>query len=232
MTTTIKRDALCIAVHNNGEYGTFFVRQGVITMDNPRDERYWCQLTVQSSFGSVGYHWGNMGCPAHRFFDKDNTSYFGDKLWGTNAKVFDVDTAMASVKVLIQKAVDNDEFTADEMAEMLEDIDVGAATEWEWCAAVHRNDAVLNLIHENAGIDDRVPNPQMVGFFTDLWPEFVEALKAEAEKPEKQPRCYGIGKVGNSNDFLYIRYSMEGAQLASCHAFPGQDAIVPLFTKD
>ena len=85
MSYEIIRDALRITVRNEGEYGVFFVREG--KRGEGADTRHYCELTIQSSFGNVGYYWNHMGSSACVFFSDADKHYFLGKLFGTGAYI-------------------------------------------------------------------------------------------------------------------------------------------------
>jgi len=184
MTTEIVRDALGIIVRNEGEYGAFFVRE-TARMLKPHDWRYSCELTVQSSFGTVGHYWSHMGSPAHRFFDLDQKSYFLGKLFGDKTYEFDAKNTVRQLKKMLindrrEREVDSD--LAREIWEALGDLDEFDNLE----VFYDRYTEYPELMDWTTPGD--IPSCQQItsqaeGFWKQLWPEFVQAMKDEAARP-------------------------------------------------
>lgn len=168
----------CITVRVDGEYGTFYLREGV---EGEGDRMYyWCQLTCNTSFGVVGYHWGSMGGPAAWFFAKISIDYLLGKLWGMNDQVLDGDGTLA-------------EFKADIIRERRSgDIDADIARErWDGLPDSIDDDVDLHRFADSAdwvwqglsegGYVRKMTNPQAAGFARVLWPEFLRQLAAAQE---------------------------------------------------
>lgn len=172
----------CYEIRANGEWGTFFVRQGFIPKgEGATHDRYWCELTCNTSFGCVGYHWGHMGSPAHEFLASCDRGYIGGKLWGADSQVFDIRTATESTKELINEALNDGDIDEGEAFDMSRAFDI-ISSENEWYAAVCMNDPLQSMIMQNCGIDTQADNPQMVGFFRELWPAFIAELTAAKQE--------------------------------------------------
>lgn len=194
MTATVIRDALCIQIHNNGEYGTFFVRTGEreASWRTTGEKGYWCELTIQSGFGNVAYHWGNMGCPAHEFLKTDK-HYLMNKLFGDRAYVFDFDATIRALKLqLIEQRRENWEVTkqiARERWDAITSLEHTQDTGYYMHQFLSSN--ALSEWYEPCDVPQcTILNPQAEGLWEHLWPEFLQALTEEMkrrETPNVQP---------------------------------------------
>lgn len=176
--------AKCFTVRNDGEYGAFYLREGV---EGEGDRQsHWCELTCNTAFGVVGHYWGSMGGPAAWFFGKTNTGYLAGKLWGLEATVFDVDVAVKELCKLVIKERRSGDLTSEEAREYWDALDCSFEHEHEFKAMAYDIEWMReSLIGSSIG---QVDNLQAVGFFRDLWPEFVKQLQADAEAA-KEPVC-------------------------------------------
>jgi len=179
--------AKCFIVRNAGEYGTFYLREGV---KGEGDRRYhWCELTCNTSFGTVGHYWSSMGGPAAWFLDKINRDYLIGKLWGMQETVFNADKAMRQVRTMILQDRRAGDLSREEARARWNDIAGGADDEFEFHTLVHDNDWLSETVYGGGSSFGEVPNPQAVGFYRHLWPVFIEQLKADAAAPAKEEAC-------------------------------------------
>lgn len=168
--------AKCFIVRNSGEYGSFYLREGV-TGEGDR-KSHWCELTCNTAFGVVGHYWGSMGVPAARFLSEVNKSYLIDKLWGMEATVFDVDEAVKGMCKLVIKERRSGDLTSKEAREYWDALNCSFDNEHEFNAMAYDIEWMReSLIGSSIGLVD---NPQAVGFFRHLWPEFLKQLQANA----------------------------------------------------
>ena len=170
--------ALCVTVRNQGEYGAFFVRE--TQRGEGSSKHFMCELTIQSSFGNVGYFWGHMGRYAHEFFDTDDKHYILGKLFGDRAYVFDLDNTIRDIKKRIIEQRRHGICTPARAREYWEDLRwlEEAYTEQELYHQLYENAAHLSRLIEPSDLAVcRMLNPQAEGLWTMLWPEFVQALK-------------------------------------------------------
>jgi len=184
MTTEIVRDALGIIVRNEGEYGAFFVRE-TARMRAPHDWQYSCELTVQSSFGIVGHYWSHMGSPAHQFFSSCEKSYVLGKLFGDKAYEFDNKATMKQLrKMLLEDRISRNVHArrAREIWDSLKDLDDldHPETFYDQYAS---DEVLLDWISPGDIPNCQHLTSQAEGFWKQLWPEFVQAMKDEAARP-------------------------------------------------
>lgn len=168
-----------IRVHNVGEYGAFYLREGIAS-DGARP-RHWCELTCNTSFGVVGHFWSHMGRPAAEFLSEVDSGYLIGKLWGMQAMVFDADAAMREVAALIADDREQGEITEDEARDRLNDLRnaEGIYTESDFEHYVSETDWLYRHIVEGGGGPfGKIQNPQATGFMRDLWPGFLAQLSA------------------------------------------------------
>lgn len=183
MSVEIIRDALCITVRNEGEYGAFFVREG--KRGKGADTRHYCELTIQSSFGNVGHFWSHMDSPACVFLEQASKDYVLGKLFGKDAYVFDADRTELELRRLLLEDRRRGEFTK-EQARDIHDALRGLSlfeTLERFCDAYREYKDLLQW-----RTDDDIPlcntlNPQAVGLWEKLWPQFIQALNEEALRP-------------------------------------------------
>lgn len=191
MSYEIIRDALCIVVRNQGEYGAFFVRENKAKRNN-ESNYYQCELTIQSSFGNVGYYWNAMANPAAMFFDRTESDYILGKLWGDKLHLFCGDSTIKQLKRQLFRDIRcGDVHNSREIYNALNEIGVGASDAREMyedmCFNAEYDDgrkALLEWLPNPAEIEwgTRI-NPQADGLWRVLWPEFVKALNEEALRP-------------------------------------------------
>lgn len=168
-------EVLHIRVRNNGEYGSFYLREGVECEGDRR--RYWCELTCNTAFGVVGHHWSHMGKPAAQFLTKVGRDYVVDKLWGMESRIFDADKAMADVRRMILRDRRAGELDHQQARNRWESVEMGADNEFEFHSLVNETDWLHEVLYEGGFRDiGKVDNPQAVGFWKHLWPDFLAQL--------------------------------------------------------
>lgn len=162
-------------IRRNGEWGTFYVRQGVGDQG-----KHWCELTCNTSFGVVGHYWSHMGCPAGEFLADVSKGYLLVKLWGMNSTVFDPDKAIADAKRALFESRRSGELTEDEARDVYDELNAGSGDEHGWHLLVDRCDWLYRRMIDGAGYG-KVPNPQAEGFYRELWPAFIAELTATTQ---------------------------------------------------
>ena len=183
MSYEIIRDALCITVRNEGEYGAFFVREG--KRGEGADTRHYCELTIQSSFGNVGYYWNHMGSPACVFFSDADKHYFLGKLFGTSAYIFDAYRTEMELRRLLLEDRRRGEFTKERARDIHDALrDLGSfETLVRFCDAYCEYEDLLQWCTVGDIPFCNTLNPQAVGLWEKLWPEFIQALNEKALRP-------------------------------------------------
>lgn len=171
----VKREsALEFVVRNEGEHGTFFLKEGV--GDNSGEPQHWCVLVCHTTFGTVGHTWNNMGSPAKEFLSSLSKDYLLDKLWGQTSRLFDHDATVKVLKQLVadslrEELADDSRFDAAELA--FDELDHCTTTD-QFYAQV--GSAITDVVEYGDMPIKWMLNPQAVGFWEKLWPEFLKGL--------------------------------------------------------
>jgi hypothetical protein len=172
-------------IHSKGEYARI-----VIVEWAPRDigharPSYGGELLVHSSFGAFCNSWGACANPFKQFLIGLDRHYFMTKCRPGAAEEFDGEKSLQHVKEwLIDKRKGGD-FTRGDTREAWNSI-MDARDE-----IVHSEYAFVTVLQslEIEGLDEpwhfscRSLTAECVGFWRDLWPEFVAAVKAEQQQP-------------------------------------------------
>lgn len=170
----------CIRIKAGYEYGSFYIRTGT----NGRDKGHWAELTINSSFGNVGYTWGSMGCEAHRFFDSDDKHYLMNKLFGEHAYVFDFDSTIAELKRSVlreRRGRDSDKHEAKERWDAIGSLE--ETRDQGFFYHQFLTNRVLSEWYEPTEIPCcTILNQSAEGLWKHLWPHFVTALKEQHAK--------------------------------------------------
>lgn len=170
----------CIRLNINGEWGSFHLREGV--SGEGERQNHWCELTCNTSFGTVGYYWGSMGRPAARFLAKIDRGYALNKLWGADAHVFDADVAMAQARAVILSKRKAGDLSSEQARDRWDDLaDHRPTDEFEFREMVYTTDWLYAYLCDGHGPIGQVANPQAIGFWEELWPAFIAELVASTE---------------------------------------------------
>lgn len=181
--SSIVRNIPCFVVHNQGEYGAFYVREGVSHRSG--EPYYHCELTVNSSFGTVGYCWTHMGSPACIFFSRVNKDYVLTKLFNKEARIFDPElTKMELLQMLLRdrRRGELDRREAREIHKAIRDLD-GIDTIENFCDDYAQSCCLMEWCHVGDIPFRYSLSPQAAGFWDKLWAPFVEMLNQEALRP-------------------------------------------------
>jgi hypothetical protein len=168
-------EVLHIQVRNHHESGSFYLREGV---EGEGDRKqYWCELTCNTSFGTVGHYWSSMGSPAARFLSKLNRGYLIGKLWASEASVFCGDTAVAEAKAALLRERRDGDLSKEDAREAF-DVFWSVSTEFEWHQMVLNCEWLHRHLMDCGGPFGSITNPQALGFWEELWPAFITELTA------------------------------------------------------
>lgn len=183
MSVEIIRNALCIVVRNQGEYGAFFVREG--KKSTGPDTRRYCELTIQSSFGNVGYFWPHIYSPACMFLSGADKHYFLGKLFGRKAYIFDAERTEKELLRMLLKDRRHGEIKKKRARELYDAISgLGLfETRERFCDAYVEYEDLLYWRTVSDIPFCNMLSPQAVGLWEKLWPEFIQALNEEALRP-------------------------------------------------
>ncbi len=183
MTVEIIRNALAFVVRNEGEFGTFFVRQGK-RRDRSGDV-YHCELTIQSSFGNVGYYWHCMGTPAPIFFTQVHKEYLLGKLFGDRSHVFDAPATERELRLMLLRDRRQGSINQKQARNVYEALHaLGEHSELSgFCDAYAEYRNLMTWCWLSDIPFQYKLSPQALGLWEKLWPEFIQALNEEALRP-------------------------------------------------
>lgn len=175
-------DVFSITLHNQGEFGTFYLREG------KTHDYFWAELVIYSSFGCVGHYWSSMGMPALQFFEKIDRDYLMGKLFGSKSRVFDQDATIKEIKLKLFRQMRDGSFPYDELEprDLYDELVAmpQCNTEQEFGEWFQNSLNVRTDVHElsewlqpyDIPWQTRI-NGQAEGLWQILWPLFIEKLK-------------------------------------------------------
>ncbi|HEL5026711.1 TPA: hypothetical protein UOA81_001902 [Stenotrophomonas maltophilia] len=170
-----------IQVRADGEYGSFYVLEGNEKRADG-DIRYWCELTCNTSFGTVGYTWGNMGSPAAKFLSKVGRDYLLIKLWGTDHQVYDEEVARKGLVEIVLRNRRDGGWDREKARDAYDDIAASdLSSEGSYFAEVTSIRPVYAECLNGDPPSYKSDNPQALGFWKYLWPRFLAELAQRAE---------------------------------------------------
>lgn len=172
-----RKAAVCYEVRNEGEWGTFYVREGVRLKDPliGGEDRHWVELSCHTAFGDVGHSWPNTGGDAQWFLSKLSEDYLLGKLWGAELQVFDLDDALVDAREHIRTARREGSISKDKARELTQRFDPDEIITHEQFQELIYCDSFLTELLWEAGCG-KVQNHQATGFWNKLWPEFIKGL--------------------------------------------------------
>ena len=160
----------------------------------PGRDTYYCgEITIQSSFGTWGYIWTACASPFKQFLQKVEFDYVFTKFMGTKLGRFDGEASVRKAFKWITEGRRRGEMSKHEAREAWDALDdVRSVAE---CGEHDFGTAMMDVARS---LDDRHPlhdnfadpcgwprctkyDVQAQGFWRQLWPLFIEALKAEQE---------------------------------------------------
>jgi hypothetical protein len=165
----------------------------------PGRDTYYCgEITIQSSFGTWGYIWTACSTPFKHFLTKVEFDYVFTKFMGTKLDRFDGEASVLKAFKWITEGRRRGEMSKHEAREAWDALDdVRSVAE---CGEHDFGTAMMDVARS---LDDRHPlhdhfadpcgwprctkyDCQAQGFWRQLWPLFIEALKAEQAQPVPQ----------------------------------------------
>lgn len=191
--SVVKTTRECYEVRANGEWANISLgRWDRPTRGDAADAYYYGgELAIRSSFGTWGYTWTACAVPFKRFLTGIDFEYAFLKLMGDRLNLFDGTATLKQIQRDIIYRRRHDELSAGEArdvwdavlweAERIESGDQSAFgyAMWDVAATIGRH-PMADYFNDPAGWPTRTRhNPQAVGFWRDLWPEFVSALIEE-----------------------------------------------------
>lgn len=158
---------------------------------------YYCgEITIQSSFGTWGYIWTACSAPFKHFLTKIEFDYAFTKFMGTKLDRFDGEASAREVlKSIIEERCSNGMSKAEarEAWDAFDDVrSMAECGEHDFGTAmmdVARSLGRDHPMHDNFADPCGWPkvtkyDAQAQGFWRQLWPLFIEALKAETEQEQ------------------------------------------------
>lgn len=194
--TVTKTTRECYEVRENHEWAniTLACWDRPANVGTKHECTYYCgEITIQSSFGTWGYVWTACGVPFKQFLMRAEFDYVFTKFMGTKLERHDGDGTFRQVR---RDIVEQRRQGSIDRAEARE---VWDAVSWE--RERIESDAtscgyalmdVASQIGTKHPMHDSFADPcawprvtkhdvQAVGFWRELWPAFVDALKAETQ---------------------------------------------------
>lgn len=183
MTVEIIRNTLAIVVRNEGEFGTFFVRQG--KRKDRSGDVYYCELTIQSSFGNVGHYWHCMATPAPIFFTQAHKEYLLGKLFGDQSRVFDASATKKELCLILFRERRQGHINQTRARNVYEALrGLGECSELsDFCDDFAKHGVLMAWCWLSDIPFQYKLSPQAEGLWKKLWPEFIQALNEEALRP-------------------------------------------------
>lgn len=202
MSVTKLDSAEVYSVKNNYEFATIVVR----CWDDERDGKPWYrgELLINSSFGAWANYWNAPGIPFKQFLVSLDFHYLFTKLMGTELEVYDGDGTVKDLKKRllemrrkrqlnsagakwlwgeIQDSIDRMEASKEGFIEACSAISKDVEESWNR-ELKHDIQEIVELLADPWYQTKDKDHPQAVGFWREIWPEFVEALKTELTQPQ------------------------------------------------
>lgn len=184
----------CYEIRNVGEWAN-------ITMDcwdrpaNDGGRVYYCgEITIQSGFGTWGYIWTACGRPFKQFLGEISFDYAFGKFMGGALDRYDGEATVARVRRDIIEERRRGHITKAEAREAWDCVadeeerlacsrnDFGYAM-WDIAGRLDREHPMRDHFSDPCGWPCVTkPDIQAVGFWRDIWPLFIDALKAETQQ--------------------------------------------------
>lgn len=198
-----KSTAEVYEVRRHGEHATMALRAWAKPVPHSTRVQHGGEVLINSSFGSFCYTWSSVAVPFKRFLLDIGYESFMRKMLGFSFTVYCMDATtelfMAHLTRKVQEGVITDVQAALVMSEYViempnanlpftpagyvETIDtLGECTEVVKALTQEQIDEVLGAARVLQG---KKPNPQAVGFWEQLWPDLVAALRKELEDAAK-----------------------------------------------
>lgn len=206
MSVTKHTNADVYSVKNKGEWATIVVREW---SDRREDGSDWPrgEILINSTFGSWSQYWNAPGMRFKKFLIGLDFDYVFGRFMGLSLEQFDGDASVAGIqrKVLDmrrRRQVGREEarFVWSEIDERTFELSEGEQSFITACGEIRREceqpwsprtlsriemDELATIFEEPWYEIQKRDDPQAVGFWRILWPEFCGALRAELE-PAKE----------------------------------------------
>lgn len=178
MTVTITEAQVTRYVVRTGyDYGVFFIDWGKESVT----------VSTTGSYGEYGYHWNATGPDPRAFLQHVSFEYVAGKFKGNNAYVFDKQTQETAMKRELlamrrSEAIDKEE--AREVWDEVEAIMTESNTSNEFIRELYERDHAFDVLYDSdhgAVQAAEMPDPQLVGFWRDVWKPLMAHLKSTTE---------------------------------------------------
>lgn len=171
--------AACFDVHNGWAWAHIFIRDG--SAGYGETLRNWVEISVVSDFGEFGFCWSHIG-PSHwaDFLGELDFDYAMKKMMGPRARVpLDLAEATAKARADILEHRRRTALTREDARALWDAIDLAADLDGDARDFLRAwddfSDGAMYRCEMFDGRWDK-PNPQGVGFWTEIWPVFTAAI--------------------------------------------------------
>lgn len=170
-----KYQAECYHVSNGCDGASIFLRYW------PRDDGGASgYISIVGSFGSFGHYFGNTGTDFKSFLCSCDKYYLTNKFFGLQAKVFDCDKTVETLKRFVISRRRNGGLDSEKARDMFDAIKDADGNNSEEAFFMQLSENMPKFYEwEIYSHVERIMNPQAEGFFKDLWPGFVAELQSE-----------------------------------------------------
>lgn len=191
----------CYEVREDQRYGEW-ANITLACWENPRHpdygrtSMYYCgEITIQSSFGTWGNIWTACGVPFKKFLIGVEFDYVFTKFMGAKLHRFDGEASLQEARKWITGGRRDHRLSKQEAREAWDALDdacwMGVHSNHEFGSAMMDVASELgpkHPLHDNFADPCGWPSnthydAQALGFWRQLWPLFVETLKAETTQP-------------------------------------------------
>ncbi|WP_157266495.1 hypothetical protein [Azohydromonas aeria] len=192
--------------HGRYEWATICIREWTAGGDMVGERsRFLGEILIHSSFGAWGFQWTHLGEPFREFLQHAEFDYVFTKFMGSDLQVFDGEGSVRNLRQQIVEQRRSNDITkgaaralwqeinacqnecedsnasfVEQMRDIADRFNDGYSfdSEIESLSEAER-DAVVHLLQEPWELTTTKAHPQAEGFWRDLWPAFVEYLRAE-----------------------------------------------------
>ena len=192
MSCTKTTDAEVYAVRKDYEWATIMLRcwSRPANVGTPHERPYYCgEILIHSSYGSWGNTWTACGEPFKEFLLDAEFDYVFTKFMGTRLNVWDGEGSVESLRERLLEWRKTGELTKGEARALWDEIDINETeletSERDFVECAYRMAAdiegrnVRHFLAEPWELTRDQHDSQAVGFWRELWPEFIATLQAE-----------------------------------------------------
>ena len=159
------------------------------------DSTYYCgEITIQSSFGTWGYIWTACSKPFKEFLCDIEFDYAFGKFMGASLSKFDGEGSMRGLRAKVIEHRRHGWISKEDARAIWESLaeceEEATCSENDWVHALSSAGSDLHddghteaakMLEEPWELFIHKPQPCAVNFWRELWPLFIDALKAEQE---------------------------------------------------